>query len=53
MEPFPEESGVGISYHLVLGPLFWECPHPKALPWSRYIPKMSGDVDTNSTMALS
>jgi len=49
----PQESGVGISYHLVLGPLSWECSHPKALPCGGYIPKMSGVGDTNSTMALS
>ncbi len=42
MEPLPEESGVGISYHLVLGPLLWECPHPKALLCGGDIAKMSG-----------
>jgi hypothetical protein len=26
--------GAGLGYHLVLGPLFWECPHPRALPYT-------------------
>jgi hypothetical protein len=42
MEPLPEESGVGISYHLVLGPLFWEWPHPKALLCGWTFPKWVG-----------
>ncbi len=25
---FPK-CGAGLGYHLVLGPLFWECPHPR------------------------
>jgi hypothetical protein len=29
---FPK-SKAGFSYHLILGPLFWNCPHPgRALP---------------------
>jgi hypothetical protein len=24
-----------MTYCLVLGPLFWECPHPKALPYTK------------------
>jgi len=23
----------GLNYHLVLGLLFWECPHVRALPY--------------------
>jgi len=53
MEPFPKEPRVGISYHLVLGPLCWECPHPKALLCGGDIPKMSGVGGTNSTIPLS
>jgi hypothetical protein len=31
---FPKESGAGLSYCLILGPLFWECPYPRALPYT-------------------
>jgi hypothetical protein len=28
---FPK-CGAELNYHFILGPLFWECPHPGALP---------------------
>jgi hypothetical protein len=30
---FPK-CGAWLNYHLILGPLFWECPHSKALPYT-------------------
>jgi hypothetical protein len=35
-----------LDYHLILGPLFWECPYPRALP---YTLKGSGREETTST----
>jgi hypothetical protein len=37
---FPK-SGAGLGYHLllVLGPLFWQCPHPGALPFTKKLRK--------------
>jgi hypothetical protein len=32
-ETFPK-CRAGLSYCLFLGPLFWECPHPQALPYT-------------------
>jgi len=29
------KCGVGLGYCLVLGPLFWECPHRRALPYTK------------------
>jgi hypothetical protein len=29
----------GLSYSLIIGPLFWECPHtPRALPFTKLEP---------------
>jgi len=25
-----------LGYCLILGPLFWECPHPRALPYTKF-----------------
>jgi hypothetical protein len=37
---FPK-SRAGLGYHLllVLGPLFWQCPHPGALPYTKKLRK--------------
>jgi hypothetical protein len=35
---FPKSSA-GLGYHLVLGPLFWQYPHPRALPYTKKVRK--------------
>jgi hypothetical protein len=54
-QTFPK-SEAEFDYHLILGPLFWKCPHLKALPntfkiWNQ-MPKATSNGLLINTMPM-